>query len=70
MKANHNKIPPVISSVKTSTTFIDILGTNYVNYTLSLSLSLPSLLHIGLLISYNVTDIKYFRVIEVCFLTL
>ena len=33
---------------------------------LSLSLS-PSLLHSGLLISYNVTEIKYFRVIEVCF---
>ena len=37
MKANHNKIPPVISFVNASTTFIDILGTTYVNYTLSLS---------------------------------
>ena len=27
MKANHNKIPPVISSINTSTTFIDKLGT-------------------------------------------
>ena len=59
MKANHNKIPPVISSVNTSTTFIDILGTTYVNYTLSLSLSLYIYI-------YKHTYIHSYVLIEMC----
>jgi hypothetical protein len=56
MKANHNKIPPVICSVNTSTTYIDILGTTYVNYIPSLSLSLS--LHIYI---YTQTHIHMYR---------